>query len=77
MALSEGSMVKVVAFVVFFEQTETSSVWVLNWIDDMIGFCKINLIIVSNNLTLRLCLQGHFDDISGLVIKETVGVTKP
>jgi len=70
-------MVEVVSFRVFLEETQTSPIWMLNWIDDMVRFCEINLIIVSNNLTLGLSLQGHLDNISGLVIEKTMRVTQP
>jgi len=70
-------VVKVVALGVLLEEAETSSVWVLNWIDDMIGFGKINLFIVSNNLTLGLSFQRHLGNIPGLVVKQAMRVTQP
>ena len=43
----------------------------------MIQLRKVNGVIVSNNLTLRLSLQTHFDDISRLVVEEAMGISKP
>jgi hypothetical protein len=49
----------------------------LGSINDVIGFGEIDLVFISNNLTLRLGLETHFDNISGLIIEKSVGVTQP
>ena len=43
----------------------------------MIWFCEVDLIIASNNLTLRLSLETHLNNIPRLVVEESVRVTQP
>lgn len=62
---------------VFFELTETSAVWMLNGVDNMIGLGEIDLVLISDDLSLRLGLQRHFHNVSGFVIEETMGVSQP
>lgn len=70
-------MVQVVAIVVFFKEAEAASVRVLCRVDNIVRLVEIDLIIVANNLTLRLRLQTHLDDVSGLVVEKSVRVTQP
>lgn len=59
-----SSMVEVVTLSVFLEETEAAGVWVLSLINNIVGLVKIYLIIITYYLTLRLCLQAHFDNVS-------------
>ena len=70
-------MVEVVTLCVLLQETERLSAGSLDSIDHVIKFSKINLIIVSNNLTLALGLQTHLYNVSGLVVEETVGISEP
>lgn len=70
-------MIKKIALFVFFELTKTPSIWVLHGIDHVIGFGEINLVLISDNLTLGLSFQRHFDDVPRLVIEKPMGVSQP
>jgi len=59
-----SSVVEIVTFSVFLEETETAGVWVLSLINNIIGLVKIDLIIITYYLTLGLCLQAHLDNVS-------------
>ena len=49
----------------------------LNSIDGVIGFGEINLVLISNDLSLRLSLETHLNNVSGFIIEKSVGVTQP
>ena len=49
---------------IFFELAKTSAIRMLNLVDDMVWLSEVDLILISYDLALRLCLQGHFDNIS-------------
>lgn len=67
-------MVKIVSLGVLFQQTKRSAVRMLNGVNHMIRFRKIDLVIVSNDLALRLSFETHLDDIPGLIVKKTMRV---
>ena len=48
---------------VLLELAEAPSIWVLGSVDDMVGFGEIDLVLISDNLTLRLSFERHFDDV--------------
>ena len=48
---------------IFFELAEAPSVWMLGSVDHMIGFGEIDLVLISDNLTLRLSFERHFDNV--------------
>jgi hypothetical protein len=56
---------------------QTSAVWMLDSINHVIGFGEINLVLISNDLSLRLCFQTHLDNISRFIIEKSVGVAQP
>lgn len=58
--------------VIFLELAQTPAIWVLSHVDHMIGLCEINLVLISDNLTLALSFEGHLDDVSRLVVKKTM-----
>jgi len=62
---------------VFFELAKTPTIWMLHGIDHMIGFGEINLILISDNLTLGLSFQRHFDNVPRLIIEKPMGVSQP
>ena len=66
---SWGSMIKVVPFLILFQQTETSSIWVGSRINNIIRLIEINLIIVANDLSLWLSLKTHLDNIPRFVVE--------
>lgn len=70
-------MIKVVAFRVLFEQAEAASIGVLLGVDYVVRFVEVNLVIVPDNLSLRLSLQTHFHDVPRLVVEQTVRVSQP
>jgi len=45
-------MIKIVAFVVLFEEAQAASVRVLSRVDNIVWLIEIDLIVVANNLTL-------------------------
>lgn len=63
--------------IVFLKLAKASAIWVLNSIDGVIGFGEINLVLISNDLSLRLSLETHLNNVSGFVIEKSVGVTQP
>jgi hypothetical protein len=75
--LQDFGVIEVVALSVLLEETETLSAGLLDGVDDMVQFGKINLVIVSNNLTLRLGLQTHLYNVSGFVVEQAVRVSQP
>jgi len=70
-----NSMVKIVALIIFFELAKTPSIWMLFCINYVIRLSEINLIIISNDLSLRLSLQTHLDNISWFIVEKTVWVS--
>ena len=72
-----SSMVQVVALSILFEKAEASSIWIGSGINNVIGFVKVDLIIIAYYLTLGLGLQTHLDDVTRLVVEETVRVSQP
>jgi len=58
------SVVKEIAFFIFFELTKTPAVWMLDLVDDMIRLSEIYLILIPDDLALRLSLERHLDDVS-------------
>jgi hypothetical protein len=50
---------------------------VLDGVDHVIRLCEINLILISDNLPLRLSFQRHLNDVSGFVIEKPMGVSQP
>ena len=71
------SVIEIVAFRVLLEQAEAHTVWMLNWVNHMVWLGEINLVFVSNDLTLRLGFQTHFNYIPRLVIEEAMGISQP
>lgn len=57
---------------VFFQQAKALGFWFLNLVNDVVEFCKIDLILVPDDLTLGLGLQTHLDDIPRLVVEQTM-----
>ena len=49
----------------------------LNCVDHVIGLCEINLVLVSDDLTLGLGFQRHLNDVSGFIVEEPMGVSQP
>lgn len=49
---------------IFFELTKTPAVWMLDLVDDMIRLSEIYLILIPDDLALRLSLERHLDDVS-------------
>ena len=49
----------------------------LDSVDHMVGFGEVDLVLISDNLPLRLGLQRHLNDISRFIIKKTVRISKP
>jgi hypothetical protein len=43
----------------------------------MIGFGEINLVLISNDLSLGLSFETHLDNISRFIIEKAMGVTQP
>ena len=72
-----GSMIQVVAFCILLQETEASGVWTLSLVDDIVGLVEIYLVVVANNLALRLSLQTHLHDVARLVVEQPVRVAKP
>ena len=70
-------MVQVITLVVLLKESEAAGLRLLALVDDVIELREVDLVLVSNDLALRLGLEGHFDDVAGLVVEETVGVTQP
>ena len=70
-------MVQEVAFLVFFEQAQASRVGVLLGVDNVVRFVEVNLVIVPDDLSLRLSLQTHLHDVPRLVVEQTVRVSQP
>ena len=70
-------MIQIIAFRIFFEQAQAPSVRIRNWVDLVVRLGEINLVIISNDLSLRLSFQTHLDNVSALVIEEAVAVTQP
>ena len=77
MFLSAESVIKEITLFIFFELAKASSIWVLDLVDDMIWLSEVYLVLIPDDLALRLSLEGHLDDIPRFVIKETVGVSQP
>lgn len=65
-------MVQVVAFLVLLELAQAPTVGVLDGVDDVVGLCEVDLILVADDLTLGLGLQAHLHDIPRLVIEQSV-----
>ena len=63
--------------IIFLELAQAPAIWVLLGVDDMIRLGKVDLVIISNDLTLGLSLQTHLDNISRLVVEETVRISQP
>jgi len=59
-----NSVVKEIAFFIFFELAKTPAVWMLDLVDDMIRLSEIYLILIPDDLALRLSLERHLDDVS-------------
>ena len=72
-----SSVVQVVSFIVFLEKAETTSVRVGCRINYIIWLIKINLVVISNDLSLWLSFQAHLDDVPWLIVEKTVRVTQP
>jgi hypothetical protein len=43
---------------------KTPAVWMLDLVDDMIRLSEIYLILIPDDLALRLSLERHLDDVS-------------
>ena len=63
--------------IILFELAKAPSIWMLFCVYHVIRLSKINLIIVSNDLTLRLSFQTHLHNISWFVVEKTVWVSQP
>lgn len=72
MLLGTNGMIQEITFFIFLELAETSTVWVLDLVDDMIRLSEINLVLIPDDLALRLGFERHLDDVSGLVIEKTM-----
>lgn len=72
---SSSSVIKIVALCVFLEQAQTTSIRTLSRVYNVVWLIEINLIIVPYYLTLRLRFQTHLDDVSGLIVEQTVRVS--
>jgi hypothetical protein len=70
-------MIQVIALSIFFKETQTISIWLIIFINNIIYFIKIDLIFIPNYLSHRLCLQTHFHNISWFIIKQPMWVSKP
>ena len=46
-------------------------------VDHVVGLSEINLVLISDDLSLRLSFEGHLDNVSGFVIKKTMRVSQP
>jgi len=44
----------------------------LDLIDDVIRLCEVNLVLIPDDLALRLGLERHFHDVPGLVIEQAM-----
>jgi hypothetical protein len=75
--LTGDGMVQVITLVVLLKESEAAGLRLLALVDDVIELREVDLVLVSNDLALRLGLEGHFDDVAGLVVEEAVGVTQP
>lgn len=56
-------MVKKITLFIFFELAKASSIWMLDLVDNMIRLGKVNLILVPDDLALRLGLERHFHNV--------------
>ena len=62
---------------ILFELAEAPPVRMLDLIDHVIRLGEVYLVLVSDDLALRLGFKGHFHDVPRLVIEETVRVSQP
>lgn len=62
---------------IFLELAQAPAIGMLVGIDDMVGFGEVNLILVTNNLTLRLSLKAHFHNVARFVVEKTMGISQP
>lgn len=62
---------------VLLEQTQTLGVGLLDGVDEVLDLGEVDLVLVSDDLALGLGLETHLDDVPGLVIEESVGVSLP
>lgn len=62
---------------IFFELAEAPPVRVLDLVDHVIRLGEVYLVLVPDNLALRLGFQGHFHNVPRFIIEETVRVSQP
>lgn len=62
---------------IFFELAEAPTIRMLDLVDHVIRLGEVNLVLVSDDLALRLGFEGHLHDVPRLVIEETVRVSQP
>lgn len=67
-------MIQIVALGILLQEAEAHAIRVLHLINDVIRLGKIDLILVPDDLALRLGFQTHFDNIPRLVVEEAMGV---
>jgi hypothetical protein len=70
-------LVEIKLTIIFFELAQTTTIWMLNSIDNVVWLSKVDLVFISNDLSLRLGLQTHLNDISRLIVKQTMGISQP
>ena len=68
-------MVQIVALGVLLQETERPPVWVLDGVNHVIWLSKIDLIVISYDLPLRLSLETHLDNVSGLVVEKPMRIS--
>jgi len=70
-------MVQIVTLVVFLEKAETTSVRVRCRVNHIVWLIEIDLVIISNDLSLWLSFQTHFHNVPRLIVEKAVRVTQP
>mmetsp|Transcript_5149 Transcript_5149/g.8748 ORF Transcript_5149/g.8748 Transcript_5149/m.8748 type:complete len:261 (+) Transcript_5149:677-1459(+) len=63
LVLSPDGVVQVIALLVLLELAETPAVGVLDRVDHVVGLGEVDLVLVSDDLTLRLGLQAHLHNV--------------
>ena len=70
-------MVEIKLTIIFFELAQTATIWMLNSIDNVVWLGEVNLVFIPDDLALRLGLETHFDNISGFIVEQTMGISQP
>lgn len=68
-------MIEIITLRILFQKGESFGLRLLIAVDNVVGLSEVNLIFVTNDLTLRLSLQRHFYNIAGLIVEKTVGIS--